>query len=267
MKPVNRNEAPTQAQEAPQHPGEPKKAGAGIKGRKRDGAPKPPADQRKRLSFVCGALAAVTVASLGVGGWQMSQAQQVRDRYESGLVQVVTATADVEPGEYLEASDFQVSSVPRQFAPADAATSTDEVVGLRANARITAGNALSLSTLQASAKPATLASAPEEGKVAYMVTLSAASGISPLLHVGDRVEVIMGADGVDGQVVASDVRVIALDDALSGSSDDYTNVTLELDEDLATMLYNYVDLGSGSIHLALNPAGPATADAPAGAQE
>lgn len=249
MKPVNRNEAPKQTV-APE-PARPAEAAK-------------PVDQRRRLSIVCGALAAVTVASLGVGAWQMSQASQIRDYYESDLVQVVVATDDVACGEYIEAADVEVASVPSRFAPADAADSVEDVVGLRANSNITSGNAISLSTLQASDSPATLAGAPAEGMVAYMVSLSEASGLSPLLHVGDTVQVILGADGVDGEVVAEGVRVIALDNALTGGSDDYTNVTLELTEEQATMLYNYVDLGSGSIHLALNPSEPdggAAADA------
>lgn len=275
MKPVNRNEAPKPAAEPDTRKpaeatrrrpiiGRPDKAAKGEK---------KPVDQRRRLSMVCGALAAVAVASLGVGAWQLNQAAQIRDYYESDLVQVVVAREDVAYGEQLGVDDVEVASVPSRFAPDDAASSVDDVVGLRANANITAGNALSLSTLQASSSPATLASAPEEGKVAYMVTLSPASGISPLLHVGDSVQVILGADGVDGQVVADDVRVLALDDALTGTSDDYSNVTLELDQEQATMLYNYVDLGSGSVHLALNPSEPdggaseaATAQVSAGTQ-
>ena len=151
MKPVNRNEPPAEA---------PSKAGKEQKAAKK-GAPKAkrPASetQRLRLSVLCGVLAALTFASLAVGGWQLSQALAIRDSYQADLVSAVTLTADVAAGEVIEAGDVTVSEVPSAFAPADRATETSEVVGLRANSNLTAGNAVSLSSLQASSDPATLA--------------------------------------------------------------------------------------------------------------
>lgn len=250
MKPINRNEAPKEqpVAQAPASTQTPKSEGRNARRGERR-----PADQRRRLSVISGVLAGVTVVSLGLGAWQTSRAMEMQQAYQQGLVTVVTMAQDVSAGQTVESSDVTVSEVPERFAPADSATEVTQVVGLRANANLTTGNAVSLSTLQASEAPATLADAPEEGTVAYMVSVSTPNGLSPLLHVGDRVDVIIGTDGVEARVAFEDVRVLALDDATSGSDDDYSTITLELAEDEAVELYTLMEQGNGTPHLALRP--------------
>ena len=79
-----------------------------------------------------------------------------------------------------------------------------------------------------------------EGRVAYTVALDSSTGLSPLLAVGDKVDVLASVN--DGQVVtteriADSIRVLALDGNLSGTkSDGYSNVTIEVTEDQALAL-------------------------------
>ena len=102
----------------------------------------------------------------------------------------------------------------------------------------TSGTAVSLSSVSGSKKPASITTAVTEGHVAYTVALDSSTGLSPLLSVGDEVDVLASVS--DGQVVttervADSIRVIALDGNLSGSkSDGYSNVTIMVTEDQAS---------------------------------
>ena len=104
----------------------------------------------------------------------------------------------------------------------------------------TSGTAVSLSSVSGSKKPASIATAVTEGHVAYTVALDSSTGLSPLLSVGDKVDVLASVN--DGQVVtterlADSIRVLALDGNLSGTkSDGYSNVTIEVTEDQALAL-------------------------------
>lgn len=208
-------------------------------------------DPRRRLSILCGLCAAVAVAAVGVGAWQLSSALQIRDMFQGDLVRVAVAKANVEAGEVVEAGDVELALVPSRYVPEDSSDELDDVIGLRANSDLTAGVPIALTTLQASSEPASLATAPEEGKVAYMMSLGTAEAASPLLHVGDRVDVIVGGNGAAASVAVSSARVLALDGALEGSSEGYATVTIELTREQATALYDLVQVAGGVPHLAV----------------
>mgnify|MGYP002518053444 CR=1 FL=1 len=196
--------------------------------------------QDRRLAAVAGVAIAVAVATVGFSGWRWTQAQGELSRLEKTTVPVVTATRDVAPGEVITSSDVTIASVPKAFAPKDAAKKVDDVAGHQSVTQQTSGTAISLSSVSGSKKPASIAAAVTEGNVAYTVALDNSTGLSPLLSVGDKVDVLASVN--DGQVVrtekvAGSVRVLALDGNLSGNkSDGYSNVTLELTEDQALSL-------------------------------
>ena len=84
-----------------------------------------------------------------------------------------------------------------------------------------------------------------------MLSLSGANAMSPLRHVGDRVDVLSGSSDTRGAVIASEVRVLALDGRLSGgSSDGYSSVTLELTDQQAQDIFQMTDVQGTAIHLA-----------------
>lgn len=194
----------------------------------------------RRLAAVAGVAIAVAVVTVGFSGWRWTQAQGELARLEKSTVKVVTVTRDVVPGEVITSADLTVASVPTAFAPKDAAKKVSDVADRQSVTQQTSGTAVSLSSVSGSKKPASITTAVTEGHVAYTVALDSSTGLSPLLSVGDKVDVLASVN--DGQVVstmrvADSIRVLALDGNLSGSkSDGYSNVTIEVTEDQALAL-------------------------------
>lgn len=194
----------------------------------------------RRLAAVAGVAIAVAVVTVGFSGWRWTQAQGELTRLEQSTVKVVTVTRDVAPGEVIASADLTVASVPKAFAPKDAAKKVSDVAGRQSVTQQTSGTAVSLSSVSGSKKPASITTAVTEGRVAYTVALDSSTGLSPLLAVGDKVDVLASVN--DAQVVtteriADSIRVLALDGNLSGTkSDGYSNVTIEVTEDQALAL-------------------------------
>lgn len=216
-------------------------ATAGAATARRQRGPQPGGTRNDhRLAAVAGVAIAVAVATVGFSGWRWTQAQGELTRLEQSTVKVVTVTRDVAPGELIDSADLTIESVPKAFAPKDAAKKVSDVAGRQSVVQQTSGTAVSLSSVSGSKKPASIATAVTEGHVAYTVALDSSTGLSPLLSVGDKVDVLASVN--DGQVVtterlADSIRVLALDGNLSGTkSDGYSNVTIEVTEDQALAL-------------------------------
>jgi len=216
-------------------------ATAGAATARRQRGPQPGGTRNDhRLAAVAGVAIAVAVATVGFSGWRWTQAQGELTRLEQSTVKVVTVTRDVAPGELIDSADLTIASVPKAFAPKDAAKKVSDVAGRQSVVQQTSGTAVSLSSVSGSKKPASIATAVTEGHVAYTVALDSSTGLSPLLSVGDKVDVLASVN--DGQVVtterlADSIRVLALDGNLSGTkSDGYSNVTIEVTEDQALAL-------------------------------
>lgn len=216
-------------------------ATAGAATARRQRGPQPGGTRNDhRLAAVAGVAIAVAVATVGFSGWRWTQAQGELTRLERSTVKVVTVTRDVAPGELIDSADLTIASVPKAFAPKDAAKKVSDVAGRQSVVQQTSGTAVSLSSVSGSKKPASIATAVTEGHVAYTVALDSSTGLSPLLSVGDKVDVLASVN--DGQVVtterlADSIRVLALDGNLSGTkSDGYSNVTIEVTEDQALAL-------------------------------
>lgn len=216
-------------------------ATAGAATARRQRGPQPGGTRNDhRLAAVAGVAIAVAVATVGFSGWRWTQAQGELTRLEQSTVKVVTVTRDVAPGELIDSADLTIASVPKAFAPKDSAKKVSDVAGRQSVVQQTSGTAVSLSSVSGSKKPASIATAVTEGHVAYTVALDSSTGLSPLLSVGDKVDVLASVN--DGQVVtterlADSIRVLALDGNLSGTkSDGYSNVTIEVTEDQALAL-------------------------------
>lgn len=216
-------------------------ATAGAATARRQRGPQPGGTRNDhRLAAVAGVAIAVAVATVGFSGWRWTQAQSELTRLEQSTVKVVTVTRDVAPGELIDSADLTIASVPKAFEPKDAAKKVSDVAGRQSVVQQTSGTAVSLSSVSGSKKPASIATAVTEGHVAYTVALDSSTGLSPLLSVGDKVDVLASVN--DGQVVtterlADSIRVLALDGNLSGTkSDGYSNVTIEVTEDQALAL-------------------------------
>ena len=85
-----------------------------------------------------------------------------------------------------------------------------------------------------------------------MVALDGSASMSPLLHVGDVVDILTGSDGTETDYVAEKVKILALDATMSDSSEasgGYSTVTLELTSEQAKELYTITNVSGGSIKL------------------
>lgn len=230
----------TEAGAPAQVPGTPQ--GAGDERRGKGMGPVRPLTQveqaKRSLATIAGVSIAVAVAAVGFSGWRFVEASQMQSRLEGNMVQVVTVNRDVAAGQTIERQDVDVEGVPSQFVPEDAATATDQVVGKQSITNQGEGMAVSLSSVRASSQPATISAAISEGHVGYTLELDAASSLTPMLSVGDSVDV-MGttSDGVvkTSSVIVQDARVVALDGGFKsgGETRNYSLVTLELTPDQA----------------------------------
>lgn len=206
---------------------------------------------RRSLVIVACFSIAVAVGAMLFSSYRTMQAQELIDSQKANQRAVLVATREIAPGEALAASDLTEAAVPSALVPVDAVSveEADTLLGKRVTVRLSPGIPVSASAVRQSALPATLASAVAEGHVALSLSLDEASGVSPLLHVGDMVDVISLADSTWSTLISS-VRVLALDEKLgSEKTDGYSRVTLELTLEDAVFVS-----AAERVRLALHPA-------------
>lgn len=206
----------------------------------------------RRLTTIAGVSIAVAIGATALGGFTLVRSRAAIEHVEGNSVEAVVAARDIDPGTVLTEADLKVATVPGDFAPSDLAKGLDELLGKKTITTQTAGMAVPLSSIATSSAPAGLPAAIGDGMLGVMVSLATDAAASPLLSVGDRVDVLgTVSDGAatSTQVLAQDVRVIALDGRLTGDGEDgYTLVTLELDPESANRV-----TAAGDIHLAVRP--------------
>lgn len=210
----------------------------------RRAAPKPapagPSKGTRALTVVAAAAIAVSVGATVFSGMRVAESSAIIAKNETNTVNVVVTNRDVAAGETITEADLETQAVPKAYCPTDAATKVSDVAGHTSLTTQTAGTSISLSSLQASSSPAHITSAIEEGHVAIALSLDSSKSLSPLLRVGDRVNVMaVVSDGAtsSAETVCANVKIIALDSALSGSPDaGYSLVTLDVTEDQAAAI-------------------------------
>ena len=216
----------------------------GSREEKRRAAPKPapagPSKGTRALTVVAAAAIAVSVGAPVFSGMRVAESSAIIAKNEANSVNVVVTNRDVAAGETITEADLETQAVPKAYCPTDAATKVSDVAGHTSLTTQTAGTSISLSSLQASSSPAHITSAIEDGHVAIALSLDSSKSLSPLLRVGDRVNVMaVVSDGAtsSAETVCANVKIIALDSALSGSSDaGYSLVTLDVTEDQAAAI-------------------------------
>lgn len=210
----------------------------------RRAAPKPapagPSKGTRALTVVAAAAIAVSVGATVFSGMRLAESSAIIAKNEANSVNVVVTNRDVAAGETITEADLETQAVPKAYCPTDAATKVSDVAGHTSLTTQTAGASISLSSLQASSSPAHITSAIEDGHVAIALSLDSSKSLSPLLRVGDRVNVMaVVSDGAtsSAETVCANVKIIALDSALSGSPDaGYSLVTLDVTEDQAAAI-------------------------------
>lgn len=203
-------------------------------------APAGPSKGSRVLTAVAAAAIAVSVGATAFSGMRLAESSAIIAKNETDSVNVVVTTRDVAAGETISESDLEAQSVPKAYCPTDAATKVSDVAGHTSITTQTAGTSISLSSIQASASPAHITSAIEDGHVAIALSLDSSHGLSPLLAVGDRVNVLAAvSDGTTSstETICGDVRVIALDSALTGTPEaGYSLVTLDVTPEQAAAI-------------------------------
>lgn len=203
-------------------------------------APAGPTKGSRVLTAVAAAAIAVSVGATAFSGMRLAESSAIIAKNETNSVNVVVTTRDVAAGETISESDLETQSVPKAYCPTDAATKVSDVAGHTSITTQTAGTSISLSSIQASASPAHITSAIEDGHVAIALSLDSSHGLSPLLAVGDRVNVLAAvSDGTTSstETICGDVRVIALDSALTGTPEaGYSLVTLDVTPEQAAAI-------------------------------
>lgn len=210
----------------------------------RRAAPKPapagPSKGTRALTVVAAAAIAVSVGATVFSGMRVAESSAIIAKNEANSVNVVVTNRDVAAGETITEADLETQSVPKAYCPTDAATKVSDVAGHTSITTQTAGTSISLSSIQASASPAHITSAIEDGHVAIALSLDSSHGLSPLLSVGDRVNVLAAvSDGTTSstETICGDVRVIALDSALTGTPEaGYSLVTLDVTPEQAAAI-------------------------------
>lgn len=210
----------------------------------RRAAPKPapagPSKGTRALTVVAAAAIAVSVGATVFSGMRVAESSAIIAKNEANSVNVVVTNRDVAAGETITEADLETQAVPKAYCPTDAATKVSDVAGHTSLTTQTAGTSISLSSLQASSSPGHITSAIEDGHVAIALSLDSSKSLSPLLRVGDRVNVMaVVSDGAtsSAETVCANVKIIALDSALSGSPDaGYSLVTLDVTEDQAAAI-------------------------------
>ena len=203
-------------------------------------APAGPSKGTRALTVVAAAAIAVSVGATVFSGMRLAESSAIIAKNEANSVNVVVTNRDVAAGETITEADLETQAVPKAYCPTDAATKVSDVAGHTSLTTQTAGTSISLSSLQASSSPAHITSAIEDGHVAIALSLDSSKSLSPLLRVGDRVNVMaVVSDGAtsSAETVCANVKIIALDSALSGSPDaGYSLVTLDVTEDQAAAI-------------------------------
>lgn len=209
---------------------------------KKDAKPAPagPSKGTRALTVVAAAAIAVSVGATVFSGMRVAESSAIIAKNEANTVNVVVTNRDVAAGETITEADLETQAVPKAYCPTDAATKVSDVANHTSLTTQTAGTSISLSSLQASSSPAHITSAIEDGHVAIALSLDSSKSLSPLLRVGDRVNVMaVVSDGAtsSAETVCANVKIIALDSALSGSPDaGYSLVTLDVTEDQAAAI-------------------------------
>lgn len=201
---------------------------------------------KKRLTTIAGISIAVAIGSVAVSAWMFARSAQSLSHVEGNLVQSVVAARDIPAGTILSEGDLEIGEVPRDFSPADAAEDIDDLIGKKTITDQTQGMAVASSSVATSSDPASLPAAISDGCVGMMISLEPADSLSPLVSVGDRIDILGGAsDGVVSTtaLLAENVRIIALDASLSGGSEEgYQYVTVEVTRDQAMAIASSQDV-------------------------
>ncbi|MEG2006860.1 MAG: Flp pilus assembly protein CpaB [Raoultibacter sp.] len=219
-------------------------------------------DKSKREKSVrnLAALAAIAVfvaiLAVGLAVSSVSESTSKLDIVTGNMQDIVVATQDIPTATVVAKEMVEIKAVPGQYVSKDSYRNLDDVIGKKTSAAIFTNQQLTTSTLMGEGNTSSLATALKQDMSALTLATDTESGLSALLHIGDRVDVIWSSTKSAGTVqtkeILSNVRVVALGNALSGDVESYTSVTLEVSSADALVIDDAKS--TGSLRLVLSSA-------------
>lgn len=255
---------------------EPKKKGFPAFGGKREKDPSSkivtPEKRRRQLSWLCGACAAVAVASLAFAAVEFTVAQDTVAKSQADMIEILVPKETIKAGTPITADMLEEAQVPKRYVPADAVdkSSKSDLIGKSSVGNLSKGVPISMGTVQGSSNPSSISLALASGHVARTFSLDAASSMSPLLKPGDYVTVtatFAAGNGSTQQTVNyQNVKVLATDATLQSSdgssqSAGYSTITLELTPEQLTELGSADSISLAAQPLSENPKDDSDSDA------
>lgn len=209
----------------------------------------------RKLSFVSAFCIGIAVFSAVFGAWSYMQAKNETASLSSNTSEVFVAKSGVQKGQTIEKSNLTTMLVPETLLVGDAISSDkpSDLIGRVSSCFIPAGAQISASYLSGNVPGASLASILEPGTQAVSVLVDQRNGIANLLQIGDRVTVVhTNSDPMgyaQGDVLATSLRIIALDSSVSEKPDSYTCVTVQAAGDEAIAISSAQASGGVSLIL------------------
>ena len=209
----------------------------------------------RRLSFVSAFCIGIAVFSAVFGVWSYVQVKNETAALSNNTSEVFVAKSGVQKGQTIEQSHLTTMLVPETLLVGDAISSDKpgDLIGRVSSCFIPAGAQISSSYLSGNVPGASLASILEPGMQAVSILVDQKNGISNLLQIGDRVTVVhTNSDPlsyVQGDILASSLRIIALDSSVSEKPEAYTCVTVQAEASAATAISSAQASGGVSLIL------------------
>lgn len=210
----------------------------------------------EKLTLAVTVAAAVTIFAIIFAGWTAWQSFSTTQALKSSMRSVVVAVEEIPSGTTITKDMLGMLDVPARYLSADATSDAGQLVGQRANVTISANDQVTPKMVSGSGNTSSASAQLTSGEKAITIKVDDATGIAGLIKQGDRVNVISSNKG-QVRTIVSKVRVVALDNYLSGSKGSYRYVTVALTSDQVHAVRQAESVAGAKLSLALNPAGSA----------
>lgn len=214
-------------------------------------------ERLEKLTLAVTVAAAVTIFAIIFAGWTGWQSFSTTQALKASMRSVVVAVEEIPSGTTITKDMLGMMDIPAKYLSADATSDAGQIIGQRANVAIAANDQVTTKMVSGMGNTTSASAQLADGEKAITVKVDDATGMSGLIRQGDSVNVIWSNKG-QVRTVVSKVRVVALDNYLSGSKGTYGYVTLALTADQVNAVRQAESIAGSKLSLALNPAGSDT---------
>lgn len=211
----------------------------------------------EKLTLAVTVAAAVTIFAVIFAGWTGWQSFSTTQALKASMRSVVVAVEEIPSGTTITKDMLGMMDVPAKYLSSDATSDAGSIIGQRANVTIAANDQVTPKMVSGMGNTTSASAQLADGEKAITIKVDDATGIAGLIRQGDTVNVISSNKG-QVRTVVSKVRVVALDNYLSGSNGSYGYVTLALTSDQVNAVRQAESVAGAKLSLALNPAGSDT---------